>query len=194
MVQIPLAKLIQLYNINGTLNKAGSITASVKLYMTVEDQIGLWEFLVTDIGHENVILGLLWLRHTNPNIDWETGEMKLPSSKDSLGWQPIAELSQINATRHTRRELLHAKVIEHGSDQVWCLAGYTLSQKIAEQKEKAKGERTFEQMVPRRYHKWQKIFSDEVARRLPKHQPWDHKIDLIPEAKPTWKTRVFPMS
>ena len=100
MVQIPLAKLIQLYNIDSTLNQAGSIAASVKLYMTVGDQIGLWEFLVTDIGTENVILGLPWLRHTNPNIDWETGEMKLPSKEDSLEWQPVAELTQINATQH----------------------------------------------------------------------------------------------
>ena len=163
MVQIPLAKLIQLYNIDGTLNKAELIAASVKLYMTVGDQIRLWEFLVMDIGTENVILGLPWLRHMNPNIDWETGEMKLLSKEDSLEWQPVAELTQINATQHMCRELLHAKVIQHGSDEVWCLASYTLSQKIAEQKEKAKGQRSFEDMVPCRYHKWRRIFSDEAV-------------------------------
>jgi len=37
-----------------------------------EDQ----EFLITDIGPEDIILGLPWLRHHNPNIDWKKGTLK----------------------------------------------------------------------------------------------------------------------
>jgi hypothetical protein len=33
--------------------------------------------------------------------------------------------------------------------------------------------------IPLEFHKYKKVFSDEEAQRLPKHQPWDHKIDLI---------------
>ena len=35
------------------------------------------EFLVMDIGPENIILGLLWLCQANLDIDWNTGEMRL---------------------------------------------------------------------------------------------------------------------
>ena len=38
------------------------------------------------------------------------------------------------------------------------------------------------------------MFSNEAAARLLKHQPWDHVIDFTPDAKPTWRTKVYPMS
>ena len=34
--------------------------------------------------------------------------------------------------------------------------------------------------IPLAFRKYKKVFSDEEAQWLPKHQPWDHKIDLIP--------------
>jgi len=34
--------------------------------------------------------------------------------------------------------------------------------------------------IPPEFHQYSKVFSDEKAQWLPKHQPWDHKIDLIP--------------
>ena len=194
MLEEALGHNIKLYNIDGSLNKAGSITHKTTLYLTVGDQTGKWEFLVTDIGPEEVILGLPWLRHTNPAIDWEKGEIRLPPPKEEPEWQPEADVEKIAANRKTRREWLHRKIIQNGTDEVWCLAGYTYSQAIAQKKNEAKGERTYEEMVPLRYRKWGKVFSDEASKRLPKHQPWDHKIDFIPGKKPTWKTRVFPMS
>ena len=34
-------------------------------------------FVVTDIGEENVIIRLDWLREHNPEIDWECGSLRL---------------------------------------------------------------------------------------------------------------------
>ena len=34
--------------------------------------------------------------------------------------------------------------------------------------------------IPLEFRRYHKVFSDEELQRLPKHQPWDHKIDLIP--------------
>ena len=34
-------------------------------------------FIVTDIGKEDVIIGLDWLREHNPDIDWECGSLRL---------------------------------------------------------------------------------------------------------------------
>ena len=49
-------------------------------------------------------------------------------------------------------------------------------------------------MVPSHYHDYARVFSDEVASHLPQHQPWDHAIDLVPEAKAAWKAKIYPMS
>jgi hypothetical protein len=35
-------------------------------------------------------------------------------------------------------------------------------------------------VIPLAFCKYRKVFSDEEVQQLPKHQPWDHKIDLIP--------------
>ena len=35
------------------------------------------EFLVTDLGPEEVVLGLPWLRKVNPEIDWAEGTLSL---------------------------------------------------------------------------------------------------------------------
>ena len=48
--------------------------------------------------------------------------------------------------------------------------------------------------IPAEFQKYKKVFSDEEAQRLPKHQPWDHKIDLIPglQMKKTLVYRLTP--
>ena len=79
MLKEPLERKIILYNIDGTLNKAGTIKDKVSLYLRIGDQERKWDFLVTDLGPEDVILELPWLRHVNPAIDWSSGEMKIPS-------------------------------------------------------------------------------------------------------------------
>ena len=49
-------------------------------------------------------------------------------------------------------------------------------------------------MVPSYYHDYARVFLDEAASRLLQHQPWDHAIDLVPEAKAAWKAKIYPMS
>jgi len=47
--------------------------------------------------------------------------------------------------------------------------------------------------IPLEFRKYVKVFSDEEAQRLPKHQPWDHKIDLIP-GQTMKKTSVYRLT
>ena len=58
MLKEPLERKIVLHNINGTLNKAETIKDKVSLYLCIRDQERKWDFLVTDLGPEDVILGL----------------------------------------------------------------------------------------------------------------------------------------
>ena len=93
-----------------------------------------------------------------------------------------------------RRCLLHEGVLDSYQDEVYCLAGFTYAQQIAEQVSKAKGKKTFEEMVPEYYRDFAKVFSEEESQRLPEHQPWDHAIDLEPDAVKHWKIKSYPMS
>jgi hypothetical protein len=194
MWQIPLEHPIQLHNIDGTLNEAGSITHKVKLSLKVGSDEEIFEFYVTSLGPEKVILGLPWLRHRNPTINWQEGTMYLGADQ-GMSPEPLEiELTRIAANRMERRRLLSEKVMDTIQDEIFCLAGFTYSQQIAEKANRAKGIRTFEEMVPEPYRDFAKVFSEEESHRLPKHQPWDHAIDLEPDATMHWKVKSYPMS
>jgi hypothetical protein len=194
MWQVPLEHPIRLHNIDGTLNEAGSITHKVKLSLKVGADEETFEFYVTSLGPEKVILGLPWLRHRNPTINWQEGTMHLGADR-GMSPEPLEiELTRIAANRMEHRRLLSEKVMDTIQDEIFCLAGFTYSQQIAEKANRAKGIRTFEEMVPEPYRDFTKVFSEEESHRLPKHQPWDHAIDLEPDAVTHWKVKLYPMS
>lgn len=56
-----LQQPIDVYNIDGTPNTAGQIRRFAKLTLTVDGYEHWVDFLVTDLGGEDIILGLPWL-------------------------------------------------------------------------------------------------------------------------------------
>ena len=195
MLQIPLDAPILLYNIDGTRNEAGSITHKVRLELCIGQDKEKFDFFVTSLGPEKVILGLPWLRHRNPKIDWQEGTMRLNSNSEEIPSEELEiEVTRIMANRMERRRLLAEKVLETVQDEVYCLAGFTYSQAIAEKAINAKPKKTFEEMVPKHYRDFAKVFSEEESQRLPEHQPWDHAIDLEQDAVKHWKVKMYPMS
>lgn len=75
----PLRKPIGIFNIDGTANQGGDIAQFARQCLTVDGQEMWTDFLVTDLGGEEVILGLPWLRKVNPDIDWEGGRLRVRS-------------------------------------------------------------------------------------------------------------------
>ena len=56
----------------------------------------------------------------------------------------------------------------------------------------AKEEKTWDQIVPRHYHKWKKVCSKEEAARFPEHQPWDIAIDFTEDAPKSLDCKIYP--
>jgi hypothetical protein len=112
-----------------------------------------------------------------------------------MGPEPLeVEVTHIMANCMEHHRLLSDKVLDTNKDEVFCLAGFTYSQKIAEKAIAAKGKKTFEEMVPSQYRDFAKVFSEEESQCLLGHQPWDHGIDLEPDAVMHWKIKWYPMS
>jgi hypothetical protein len=58
----PLTRPIALHNIDGSINKAGSLTHFAQLTMNIGSKYAKkLDFLITDLGPEDIILGLPWL-------------------------------------------------------------------------------------------------------------------------------------
>lgn len=76
-----LQQNLLLHNIDGSNNKAGVITHFTQLRLQVEDHDKKWDFLVTDLGPESVILGLPWLHEVNLQIDWKEGVLDMEAAQ-----------------------------------------------------------------------------------------------------------------
>ena len=73
-------------------------------------------------------------------------------------------------------------------------AAATVSQKLAEQAHKQdSGRKTFEELVPKRYHDFKHVFSKDSFDELPPKKPWDHAIELKPGSKPQ-SCKIYPLS
>src|ERR1700747_794273 len=73
-LRLPFRKLTYphiIYNIDGTLNKARSITHTCLIKLQIGDQIQEMNFYVTDLGQDRIILGFPFLQKFNPKINWE---------------------------------------------------------------------------------------------------------------------------
>ena len=191
-----LAREIPVVNIDGSKNSGGRITRCATMRMQVEDHSEILRFLITDLGKDDLILGLPWLRKHNPSVDWEQGEILLDTrevqQEDTDEEYP--SFQKVNATRRLRRQWQKEGKLENSSDELYLAAGFTYSQAIAEGANKVKSEKTFEELVPEHYWHYRKVFSELESERLPEHKPYDHTIDLKPNAPETHRSKNYPMS
>ena len=84
----PLPCVIPVYNIDGTPNEAGSIKEEVNFIRTFGNQ----SEHATSGKHGD------WLVKHNPEIDWQTGEVKMSHCPDSCGNRPASAQSLKEAT------------------------------------------------------------------------------------------------
>uniref|UniRef100_A0A0W0GF89 Putative retrotransposon n=1 Tax=Moniliophthora roreri TaxID=221103 RepID=A0A0W0GF89_MONRR len=66
----------------------------VQLELTIGDYVEVVELLVTDLGPEEVILGLPWLRKVNPDIDWRAGLMNIKVEEEEEVKEDGAEVEE----------------------------------------------------------------------------------------------------
>lgn len=100
-----LASPIRLYNIDGTENRDGTIAEVAVLGMTIGDHQEQVVFMVTDVGDEDVIIGLDWLREHNPEIDWERGSLRLSRCPSTCHASKKAPEPAATVTRDTEVRL-----------------------------------------------------------------------------------------
>ena len=63
-----------------------------------------------------------------------------------------------------------------------------------ERKEEIEGDhRKVEELVPKCFHKWKRVFGKVESERMPTRKPWDHAIDLREDFVPR-KGRIYPLS
>jgi len=72
-----LERPLMVKNVDGTVNSGGAITHQVEYNVFYKGHVEKMRMDVCDLGKTEVILGMPWLAAHNPEINWETGEVKM---------------------------------------------------------------------------------------------------------------------
>ncbi len=68
-----LEKPRQLFNVDGTINKAGALQFYTDVSLQTETQWTNHHFFLSDLGENKAIFRYLWFMSAQPNIDWARG-------------------------------------------------------------------------------------------------------------------------
>ena len=74
-----LDKLILAINVDGTLNKKGTIKHYINLDLEIFGQPQTVKLSVTRLGKQKILLGFPWLQKNNPIVNWQTGTFQWQS-------------------------------------------------------------------------------------------------------------------
>jgi len=159
------------------------------------------EVAITNTGRHKILLGTDWLKAHNPSIDWSTNRFRLdwcPPQCHPIEQDPtIRQFLPIDAWETQNDDYLDYS--DHGTDASQRIVAHKaryfepMIRKATVSTTLAKGEECKTTDIPPEFCKYAKVFSDEEAQRLPKHQPWDHKIDLQPGLQMR-KTSVYRLT
>jgi hypothetical protein len=73
----PLTNPIPVYNVDGTANEAGAITDIADVILRYEQHSERTQLAVTCLGKQSLILGYNWLCNHNPELNWQTKDVKM---------------------------------------------------------------------------------------------------------------------
>jgi hypothetical protein len=77
---IPVRRLLQpipVFNVDGSPNEAAFIQEVATLVLCYKGHSKRVQLAVTGLGKQKLILGYSWLRKHNPEINWDTREVKM---------------------------------------------------------------------------------------------------------------------
>jgi len=116
----------------------------------------------------------------NPEINWETGEVKM------MRCPPLCGRTRPRGVEKGKRvaTLEEEKIIR------WAIGDKENWEKEEEIKE---DHRKIEELVPKKFLKWRKVFGKVESERMPTRKVWDHAIDLKETFK-LQKRRIYPLS
>ena len=86
-----LERPMQVRNVNGSFNKEGPIENTVEVNVYYKGHVERTEIDVIGGQKWLVILGMPWLVHHNPEINWKIGKVKMTQCPEDYGkqWRPV---------------------------------------------------------------------------------------------------------
>ena len=193
-----LERLMNVRNIDGSLNKEGLIEHTVKVNIYFKGHRERTEIDVIGGQKWTVILGMPWLAHHNSEIDWKTGEVKMTRcpekcrrqwrlEQEKSGWQKQKEekaKEEAGRKREERKQKERKTVEVKRVVKEWEIWN--------EKEEAARLEEEVKKLVSEKFHWWIKVFSKKQLERMLTQKTWDHAINMKEKFMPR-KEKVYPL-
>jgi Aspartyl protease len=166
-----LTKPQKVKNVDGTLNQSGEITDVVTLIVMYNGK-PMWHlFFVTNITSDDLILGYPFFEDVNPSVLWKEGKLK--------GTLMLATVQKPKEYRDTI--------------PLWLWKATTATQLATEEAAKKK-KRMWDEIIPKCYHRYGRVFQEEASKCFPAPWKWNHAINLKEDAPSSIDCRVYPLS
>ncbi len=107
-------------------------------------------------------------------------DFSLPNADPDDKWDEELEEGDTILAVNMQEELM-IRAVHHAND-------------LAAAANAEKPKKSFEEMVPEDYHSFRNLFSKENFDELPERKPWDHAIELTPNAKASLNCKVYPLN
>ncbi|SJL01489.1 uncharacterized protein ARMOST_04811 [Armillaria ostoyae] len=190
---IPVQKTaspIPVYNADGSRNKAGEITTYAEIRLKIGGHSERIDLAVTDLGSKEIFLGHDWLVRHNPSINWATGSVTFTRCQCAGNRFILPDADPDDEWELEEGETILAVDFEEAIE----IRAVHKANELAAKANKGKEKKTFEQMVPESYRDFKDLFTKENFDDLPVRKPWDHAIELVPNAKNTLDCKVYPLN
>jgi len=151
-----LERPIAVRNIDGMNNSRGAITHQVECNVFYKGHMERIRMDVCNLEKTEVILGMPWLAAHNPEINWETGEVKMTRCPPLCGGKGQKK-EKVKRIATEEEEKIVRWAIDDKED--W-----------GREEEIEEDHRKIEEMVPRKFLKWRKVFGKVELERMPKRK------------------------
>jgi len=179
-----LERPVAVRNIDGTNNSERAIIHQVEVNVYYKSHVERMRMDVCDLGKTDVILGMLWLQAHNLEINWEIGEVKM--TRYPLLCRRNTKLEKRQKAKKGKRVV----ILEEEKMVRWAMED---KEDWGRDKEVEVDHKKIEEIVPKRFLKWRKVFGKMESEKMPTRKIWDHAIDLKETFKPR-KRRIYPLS
>src|ERR1700689_1014624 len=178
---------LPVYNADGSINAAGSITDFVEMRMTLRDHTERITLAVTDLGNTDLFIGHDWLKLPNPSIDWQTGTIVFDRCPDACGYN--LDFLDIDADPDPDME---PELALEEDDRLFMIDWQGYISSGTHDHHACRGI-TRNSDTPDYITEFPEVFSQEEFDQLPERRPWDHAIELTPGLKPP-PCKVYPLN
>jgi len=192
------------YNIDGTMNRSGTITRACDLLVTQGNKKERTRFYVTNLGCNRMLFGYPWFKKFKPDINWETDKLRGPKIQiETLLHSTLQRAKTWLKQKNQENEdlILEAQTcalwsgvtpleIREGPVEVNCTH---TAVKMAHKYTSEHGKE--EVTLPEEFKHHMALFSDEEANKFPPaRRDRDHKIVLMDTAPTRFNCKVYPLS